>query len=298
MLYLGRHKIMNNTYASLKKILLLGSSGWIAHYLIDELKRMNFRIIGVSNSNEPKHQIVNYFFNIEDTNFCKDIKNIDFDIFLNMHHSKNFERSLEIHKDLSNYCKEKQKHYVYFSSANAVDADPSRAHEEGEVANGASEYGAFKANCEKYLCDNHKKACIIRFPAAHGFAPNRIARTEEFLKKLTTDGKVSVAKGVYQNRPFVGHLAKMIARIVHDEHSGVFHLGTYDTSDEFDFCTRIAEAFGHDANKLIEGDKYDFNMTVIPKRIYELYGDEFRFTEQDTINELVKCSFLSQYRIR
>ena len=182
------------------------------------------------------------------------------------------------------------------SSSNALDGDPSRPHEENELANGGSEYGKYKAECEEFLYEHNPSACIIRFPATHGYAPNRIARTETFLQKLKKGETVPVARGIYQNRPFVGHLAKMMSKVIFDKHSGVFHLGTKEQSEEYDFLRRVALAFGYDEVQLSEGEQYDFHMTVYPKRIYELYGSEFELSEEDTIRQLKNCNDLKFYR--
>ena len=278
------------------KILVLGSSGWVAHYLIPELQIMKANVIGVSNVNKPVHDIENFHFNIDDLSFVDEIKNIECNILINMHHSKNFERAKVLNEELSAYSRNKGIHYVFMSSSNALDGDTSKAHRESEGANGGSDYGKYKAECEQFLYDNNPQASIIRFPATHGYAPNRIARTEEFLQKLKNGDNIEVARGIYQNRPFVGHLAKMMSQVIFDKHSGVFHLGTKDQSEEYEFLQRVATAFGYNEEQLSDGDEYDFNMTVHPKRIYELYGNMYNYTEQDTIDQLVKCPNLSKYK--
>ena len=275
--------------------LILGSSGWVAHYLIPELQTLGLDVIGISQKNNPKHSINNTNHSIESDDFIDEVRKISCDVIINMLHSKNYKKSAILNEKISKHCIETKIHYFYMSSANALDGESTKPHIESDLANGGSDYGKYKAECEHYLYAHHPKSCILRFPATHGYAPNRIARTEDFLQKLNNSQTVSIFTGVFQNRPYVGHLAKMMARIIKDKHSGIFHLGTKEQSDEFDFFKNLALAFGYPDYQVSKGEKHDFYLTVFPKRIYELYGNEFLFSEQDTIKELLKSDELQKY---
>lgn len=280
----------------MNKVLLIGSSGWVAHYLIKDLKLVQCEVIGISNKHKPLHDIHNIQIEISDEYFMEEVKKLKCDSIVNMLHSKDFELSDKINQQLSEYCLKSNIHYCFISSSNALDGDPSKPHHENELANGGSDYGKYKAKCESYVIKHDAAACIIRFPATHGYAPNRLARTEEFLAKLKKGEPVELIQGVYQNRPYVGHLSQMMARLILDKQSGVFHLGTHDQSDEIDFLTNLAQAFGYSKEHLTDGEKYQFHMTVYPKRIYELYGDEFKYSESDTIEALKNCQQLAKYK--
>jgi dTDP-4-dehydrorhamnose reductase len=281
-----------------KKVLLLGSSGWVAHYVIPDLVKMGFEVIGFSNSKKPHHDIENFHYDIENENYFSEIKEVECDLIINMLHSKNYDRSFEVHCNTADYCKDTNKHYTYMSSSNAIDGDVTRPHYENEKAFGGSEYGKYKARCEHYLYENMPEALIIRFPATHGFAPNRISRTEEFLQKLQNGEKVPCYKGVYQGRPFVGHLSKMITKAVSELESGIFHLSTLDESDQIDFLTKVANEFGYTDDQVVIDKEINWNMTITPKKIFEKYGDDYKFIEDDTIRMLGECSHLSKYKKR
>jgi dTDP-4-dehydrorhamnose reductase len=278
-----------------KKVLILGSSCWVAHYLIKNLLDNDFEVIGISNNNKPKHAIENYSIDMSDSQYLDKIKKINPNIIVNMTHSKDFKISLELHKAITTLTKEKEIFHVYMSSSNACDGTLDRASVESDKASASSDYGKYKAACEDYLTSTSSKFCIIRFPATHGYAPNRIARTEEFLSKLKNEKKVKLPTGITQNRPFVGHLSLMICQLIKDRQQGVFHLGTKDESDEKEFLTKLAIGFGYSLKDLEIGDKYNHHMSVTPKKIYDLYGDRFSYEEQDTIKELVKSPELSKY---
>jgi len=278
-----------------KKVLILGSSGWVAHYVIFELISHDFEITGISNKNNPHYNITNLNIAIENTEYLKKVKEVECDYIINMLHAKDFERSYDIHCQLVQFCKESKKHYTYMSSSNAMDGDVTRAHFENEKAKGGSLYGKYKAQCEHYLYENMPNALIVRFPATHGHAPNRIARTEEFLLALQNDKEFFCYTGLYQGRPFVGHLAKMICKAIVESESGVFHMSTTDFSDQLTFLRNLAEAFGYKQDCVRVDKEIKWNMTLIPQKIFEKYGDEFKFSEKDTIEALASCKKLKTY---
>ena len=278
-----------------EKVLILGSSCWVAHYLIRNLLDNDFEVIGISNKNKPKYPIENYSIDMDDSQYLTKIKETKPDIIVNMIHSQDFSLSLKVHKEITSFAKQEDIFHVYMSSSNACDATLDRASLEIDKAFASSDYGKYKAACENYLIQTQSKFCIIRFPATHGFAPNRLARTEEFLQKLKNENKVKLPTGITQNRPFVGHLSLMICELIKDKQQGIFHLGTKDESDEKEFLTRLALGFGYGLEDLEAGDKYNHHMSVTPKKIYDLYGDRFSYEEQDTISELIKSPELAKY---
>jgi dTDP-4-dehydrorhamnose reductase len=278
-----------------QKVLILGSSCWVAHYLIKNLLDNNFEVIGISNKNKPKHPIENYSINMSSSQYLKKVHDIAPNIIINMVHCDDYELSLTLHKEIAKYTKDNAIFYAYLSSCNARDAKLDRASTEQDRADASSDYGQYKASCEAYLESSDSKFCIIRFPATHGFAPNRMARTEEFLSKLKNEIKVDVPMGIIQNRPYVGHLSEMICQLIKDEQQGIIHLGTKDESDEREFLTKLALGFGYSLENLKPGNQYNHHMSVTPKKIYELYGDRFSYEEQDTIKALVNSPELSKY---
>lgn len=286
------------------KILILGSSCWVAHYLIKDLLANDFEVIGISNKNTPKHNIENYLIDMNSSQYFDQIKNSKAQIILNMIHSPDYERSFQLHKQIVEYTNNKNIFYVYMSSSNACDATLGRASLENDKACASSEYGKYKAKCENYLLNKLKNKaintnldfCIIRFPATHGYAPNRLSRTEEFLAKLQKREKIKLPTGIIQNRPYTGHLSSMISRLIQDKQTGIFHLGTYDESDEKDFLIRVARAFGYTTENFKLGNTYEHHMSVTPQRIYELYGSKYRFSEEETIQALLKDPALTKYK--
>ncbi|MGZ3695987.1 MAG: sugar nucleotide-binding protein, partial [Bdellovibrionota bacterium] len=188
--------------------------------------------------------------------------------------------------------------YIYASSFNAVDAELSRPHHENDPAASQSVYGKFKARCEQELLKTCGRPLAFRFAATHGWAPNRMARTQEFLEKLRKGENIIVTKGILQNRSFVGDLAEQIATLsLADQAQGIFHLGTSDFSEEIDFLKKMAQAFGYDASQVIAGEANQCNAVMLMERLPSLlsHGDALP-TEAETISKVSSQLELASYR--
>jgi dTDP-4-dehydrorhamnose reductase len=194
------------------------------------------------------------------------------------------DQDFQFHKELIAYCNQRGIRYIYASSGNAVDADVSRSHLETDPPSSQTEYGQFKARCENEMLKNCRHPVALRFPGMHGWAPNRMARTEDFLRRLQQGEIIRASHGVLQNRPFAGDLAKMIVRLVMDEKvRGVFHLGTSDFSDEVDFLQRLAVAFGYSPEQVVGGEWAPWNAVVVVDRWSQQFPQDSVPTEAQTI---------------
>lgn len=278
------------------KILILGSSGWLAHYVLKELIPLGHEISGISHKHNPIFNIPNKNKAIEAADYLDTVNEFEGDIIINMLHSKNFPIALKVNNGIADLCKKRGIHYVYCSSSNALDGELDSIHSENTLACAASEYGIFKADGEKYLYQNFPQATILRFPAVHGFSPNSQKRTQTFLEKLQNNEVVTIDKGIIQNRPYAGHFAKMLITITLNKASGIYHIGTADYGEEIDFLRKLASTFGYDSNLIKEGKYAPHKMVVLPGKIFDLpEGEKLKFTQNDTIEALKNDSDLITY---
>jgi dTDP-4-dehydrorhamnose reductase len=281
----------------MKKILLLGSSGWVAHYLIPSLQKhiSNCKIIGSVVNNAPEHHIETFKATSKDLEIIDNtFNNLNPDIVINMSRGED-DDSFSLHKYLIDKCNTEDCHYNYFSSFNALDANLTEEHYEDELPNAQTEYGVFKAKCENELTSNSKNHSIFRFGATHGWAPNRLARTETFLEHMLSGESLTIDTGVLQNRLATNHMANMMAAVIEKSGEGVFHFGAMDGSEEIDFLRDLAESFGHPREQIIEGNNNVCNALMIPERTLQLIGKEYEKTEADTIHAVRHMIRLSQY---
>ena len=280
------------------KTILMGCSGWISHYLASEFTKRApaASMVGTYHKKKPAFDFPMMALSISDHHRMLDLMTREEPTaIVNLTRGES-EADFNLHKKLIEFSNSGGTHYVYASSFNACDAQLVEDHLETELPSAASEYGKFKASCERALLESAKKFAIFRFAATHGWAPNRPSRTESFLKKIASGEKVVTPRGIIQNRTAVNDLAAMMAAIVVAGGEGIFHLGTSDASDEVDFLQRLAAEFGYDRDVVVPGEHLPTNANMVPGKIYKMFGDEFRRTESDTILQVASMPELSPYR--
>lgn len=290
---------MNKKSESNQKIAILGCSGWIGSFLAPALcYRINgTSLIGTYSSKCPTSLISAKQLPNQNSNaIIEFLERAGVTSVVNLTRGEQ-EADFLLHKRLIEFGNMTGAHYFYASSFNACDAQLIHDHQEFELPSAQSEYGKFKARCEKELFESSKRFAIFRFSATHGWAPNRVARTEEFLLRLKTQVPFTVNKGIIQNRTAVTQLAAMMAAVIDTKCEGVFHLGSIEPSDEVDFCKRLALAFGYDPEIIVEGENSPTNAFMVPDKILQLFGAEFRFTETDAIAAVSNMQELQSYKM-
>jgi dTDP-4-dehydrorhamnose reductase len=275
-------------------IVVLGASGWIGHYLVPAIKRLSphAHVTAVYRSRKPSFHMDD---NSGDSTGIRGVEMIQSDddaltleklppaTVIGLIRGEE-ESDFELQQRIIAIQNKNHSRYVYASSFNAVDADLSRAHLESDLGHAQSDYGKFKARCEREILETCKQSVIFRFGATHGWAPNREARTQDFLSKLARGETVEVKRGILQNRSFVGDLAEQIARLADSPKAeGVFHLGTSDFSDEIDFLLGLAEAFGYDKAQVTEGESTACNAVMHMERLPALLSNYTLPTESETM---------------
>ena len=281
------------------KIFIQGISSWIGHYAAQYLleHHPDLEILGSFRSRRPSFdagmiKLYPIDHNSESLPLLEEIRP---DYFLHLARGEGPE-DLRFHKNVIPVLDRLGTHYSYASSFNACDSNTDSDHLENEVAHAQTEYGRFKAACEEELIAHSKSFSIFRFSAVHGWAPNRYARTEQFLRKLQSGEEVIVDYGVKQNRIFVGHLAGMMIDATIAKGQGVFHLGPVDFSQELDFLRRIGTAFGYSEHLILEGKNTPINAFMVPNKILEMFGDKWRLSEEDTFTQIMNTAEFDKYR--
>jgi len=208
------------------------------------------------------------------------------------------ELGMAIHGSVIESCARFGLIYCFASSALALDASPARDLTEDVPACSCSPYGQFKQVCEEALLSQPDcQSLILRFSSIHGWSPHKPSRTETLLRKLANNQLVTVDQGVRQNRMLDTTLASAMANLLRVQAVGVVNLGTNDSSEEVVFLKRVASAFGLDSELIQLGQQRATNLVVRPQRIYELFGNRYKCTEQDTIDGLLACPDLASFRL-
>ena len=280
-------------------MLILGASSWIGYELIkttSELKKNSYISGTIYNNQQASLPGLNKIHTLNEGESVDEyLLQEKPDILINFLRGET-EDDYCLHDQLVKLCEESEIYYVYASSALAFDGIPECEHYEGDKPCSISEYGQFKVRCEERLLRSNVNYLILRFSSIHGWVPHKKTRSELFLEKLVSGESVIVDKGVRQNRLFAGDLVRMIIALIEVQATGIYHLGTEDSSTEVDYLRSFAHRFGYDNEVVVEGKERNVNLVVRPHNIKKLFGDQFTRYERDTLEALTKISSLLQYR--
>jgi dTDP-4-dehydrorhamnose reductase len=282
------------------RVLILGSSSWLGYLLIEELhsKFPQIQIAGTVYKNK-----IDFNFNVKlyHASNLQEYNNLLYDfqptVIVNFLRGED-EDGMLLHKAIISYTKEVNAYYVYASSVLALDAYTSKELTEDVLANGKSDYGLFKANCEQALYDSKSKWCVLRFASVQGWVNHKLTRNENLLLKMSKGEKITVDAGVYQNRMMANLMVKGIADLINLKTEGIIHFGAMDSSDEVDFLQKQAELFGY-STQLIERSSIErnVNLVCIPNRIFNILGESFRVYEEDTLKRLSDIEAFKKYKV-
>jgi dTDP-4-dehydrorhamnose reductase len=269
-------------------VLIFGASGWVGRYIAEAFNKLDVEVVG-SYFNQAPALAGSHAFQFDTRDVSALGASIDTyrpAIILNALYSERYDELLNIHKHLTDLTRSQDIHYVYLSSAVAVEKS-NRFHDENELANAMSAYGKLKEESEAYLFSQQDNGVAIRFSATHGFSASSMRRTNAFYRSLKKGEIVSIDTGVLQNRTFIGDLADMIAAVsLRDAIQGICHLGATDYSDEFVFRQKLAAAFGFDPEQVVPGVQKDVNVVTVPGKLYEHFGNTFKIGEDEAISRI------------
>lgn len=280
-----------------QKILVLGSSSWLGSALLNRLSLSTYQLI----STVFRTQIeFNFDIEIVKAESLKDyqdiLKSYNPEVIVNFLRGEN-EEDYDIHKNFINYCSATNSHYIYASSALALDAYDNVDLTEHILAKSVSEYGIFKGNCEQMLYDSKICWSVLRFSSLQGYCAHKFTRNEAFLNRLHKGEDIYIDSGVYQNRMFVDDMILIVEKIIEDKINGIIHIGTIDTSEEIDFLRKQANLFGYSSDRVkSNGNIRNVNLNCKPKTILELSDGSFKVTEEDTLKRINSIKEFDKYR--
>lgn len=282
-----------------RKILILGSTSWLGSAL---LKRLNL--------NKEDYQLITTVYknridldvNIEivEAQELKDyqtaLQTFKPNQIVNFLRGEN-EEGYNIHRSIIDFCNKEGSHYVFTSSALALDAYDNINLTEDLLAKSKSEYGIFKGNCEEMLYESNIDWTVLRFSSLQGYCSHKDTRNEAFLKRLFNGENIFVDSGVIQNRMFVDDMILIVEKVIEMTIKGIIHIGTIDTSDEIDFLRKQATLFGYNPERIQEsGNQRNVNLNCIPSKIHELFGEDFMLYEDNTLERINSIKEFDKYR--
>lgn len=151
-----------------------------------------------------------------------------------------FQEQLRFHESLANWLDGKDKRLLFISTANVFDGDLSRPWTEADLPVPGSDYGIYKRVCEVMLQRKLSEQLIIfRLATVWDAECPRLHRLEE----CSRIGKpVQTVQGDMVNISFAEQIGWYTRYILEHDLKGIFHVGTIDTVDYFDFEKMVCKA--------------------------------------------------------
>ena len=274
-----------------RSVFIAGGRSWIGYHLTNCLEALHWQVS--ASSSQPSAAGFSKLATVQDVDAL--LSRASPAVIVNLLIGID-EEHWKIHQAFLRWAQENKAHYIYASSALALDAYRGEPLHEEMPANAVSEYGRFKARCEGSLHEARSlDASILRFASIHGWSPYKDTRTEVLLRKVAAGETIEVSPGVIQNRLTDTILCSAIANIVDRRELGTFHLGPVDSSEEIEFLRSLATAFGHSDSGITAGEQRDVNLVVIPGAAAARIDLE-TITEKQCLARLCERSELSQHK--
>ncbi len=266
----------------MERILVLGASGLVGKALSKELNK-KYDVYGTYNNNKITSKNSIHF----DMSKLNEIAEI-------LHEVKpsrivycltgDFNVQRQVLNELIKYVKSVNGKLYFSSTANVFDGDTTMPHSKAHEPVAESDYGKFKIECEKILRrDLNDNAIIFRYPMIWGRDSPRL---HGLVTALENSEKVDVCTNLYINNNTDEMLAKQICYVVENNLKGIFHLGSSEVINHYDFIKSIVSRLGYKDVKYNEetlpGEKY--YLAVLPT-IKDL-GENFIFSNEYVIDNI------------
>lgn len=220
----------------MKKVLVLGASGFIGKAICKELKN-EYEVYGTyyNNKSEIEDMIAIKLDISKDENILNVLETVEPDVVISSLRG-DYIYQLRAHENMAKYLKEKGIRLFFISTANVYDAVTDKAHVESDDTVSKSDYGKFKISCEQLLQDiMGPLVTILRIPMVFGRNTSRVTEIIDNIKKgqpvtIYRDLYISVISDVY--------LAKQIAYLIENNIEGIMHLSSHDTIG-YDECIAL-----------------------------------------------------------
>ncbi len=220
----------------MRKLLLLGASGLAGQVMADAL-RETYRIIPAAGHRTPEG---GYCLPAEEPDRLLEVLECEDPEIVVSTIRGNYQAQMAFHERLADWLAGKDKRLLYVSTANVFDGDLSRPWTEADPPCPESEYGVFKRDCENLLREKLGDRLVI-FRLAAVWSPDCPR-----VRALRTHSRNGETHHTYRGDAVNITLARQIgdyAKYVLDHDlRGVFHVGTTDMADYFDFEKMVCEA--------------------------------------------------------
>lgn len=268
----------------MKRILILGASGFIGNALYKELCSY-FDTHGTYHTAnrffEDNHQF--HHFDMETENIEILLENLRPDVIISSLRGS-FDTQISTHFSIINHILKYNSKLIFISSANVFDAFTNFPSYEYDKTLSQSIYGRFKIKIENALLrlPNHNYN-IIRLPMVFGKASPRVKQIKTI---LDLGEPLEVFPNVVINATEILKVTQQIHYLINRNRQGVFHLGSTDLTHQKDFIEELCEELGYEKPlfKNVYDSNYDRFLAVLPK------DNKLPANLQITIHQVIEAS--------
>lgn len=221
-----------------KKILLIGGNGLVGNAIKNALQP-DYRVAITAGHHDIKG---GYKLEIEDTDFLLKILNSENPDIVISSITGDFQKQMEFHATLAEWLAGKDKKLLYISTANVFDGDLSRPWTEADSPVPGSDYGKFKKECEEMLQQKLPEQLII-FRLSGVWSPE-CPRIRQLIEYGNTGKAVPTCQGDQVNITLADQIGEYARYVLDHELQGIFHIGTTDTVDYYEFQKLVCNALG------------------------------------------------------
>lgn len=249
----------------MKRILILGASGFIGNALYKELcayfdthgtYRTENNFFG---NNKQFHH-----FDMETENIDILLKSLKPHIIISALRGS-FDAQISTHFSIINYILTHNSKLIFISSANVFDGFTNYPSYEYDKTLSLSVYGRFKIKIENALLRlPNQQYNIVRLPMVFGKSSPRV---KEIRMILELGESLEVFPNVVINATEIQKVTQQIHYIINRNRQGVFHLGSSDLTHQKDFIEEICEKLGYENPlfKNVYDSNYDRFLAVLPR---------------------------------
>ncbi len=249
----------------MKKILIIGGSGFIGNALYKELNSY-FDTYGTYHTDndfyERNQKFFQYDMELEDISILLD--NLKPSIIISAIRG-NFNAQLDAHYRIIQWIKKHRCKLIFMSSANVFDSFSNYPSYEYDKTLSESVYGKLKIKIENALMrlPSHKYV-IARVPMIFGSTTPRV---QELKTLYDLKAAIEVFPNVIINVTSIAKLTQQIHYIINRSKKGIFHLGSTDLIYHLDLITEICDILQleNPIFKQVFDSNNDRYLAVLPK---------------------------------